>query len=384
MSLRILDLSRVLAGPWATQQLADQGAEVIKIEPPGGDDTRGFGPVVDGHSTYFLAANRNKRAMTLNLKTEAGREILEKLIAQSDVLVENFRPGVLERLGFSWERLHAAYPQLIYIAIHAFGDTDDPDWRRRPGYDLVLQCMGGGAELTGASDGPPQKHGNSIADLTAGLMAVGATWQALYQREATGTGQRIVVNMMQAQAACLTYHATRFSVTGTAGRRRDSTHAGLVPYRIYRCADGWFSVGCGNDAIWQRLRTALELPDREEWRTNVGRVADRATIDELVQDVLAELDTTRADQLMADAGVPAGPVLRPDQVLEHPMVETVEVDHPTLGTVELPGPVVRTETTRATHTRPPLLGEHRDAILTELGLDAAAIASLASQGAFGT
>jgi crotonobetainyl-CoA:carnitine CoA-transferase CaiB-like acyl-CoA transferase len=373
----------VLAGPWATQQLADQGADVVKVEPPGGDETRRFGPVIDGHSTYYLSANRNKRSIVLDLKTPGGREVLHRLLADADLLMENFRPGVLARLGFDWPMLHARYPRLVYVAVAAFGDRGDPAWVARPGYDLALQAMGGGASITGQPDGPPTKHGNSITDLVAGLLANQAALMALLRRERTGRGQQVVVNMLQAQAACLTYHATRYAVTGHVETRRGNTHGGLVPYRFFPCGDGHLAVACGNDAIWQRLRAALDLPDHPHWRTNVDRVADRDAVDAAVQAALDRLSLDAADALLATARVPAGPVLQVDQVLTHPQVERVPVQHPAFGEVALPGPTFHTDTTRQTHSCPPGLGEHRDAILAEVGYDATAIAALAADGAFG-
>ncbi len=381
--IRIIDLTRVLAGPWATQHLADQGADVIKVEPPGGDETRRFGPVIDGHSTYYLSANRNKRSIVLDLKTEAGRAVLHELLASADVLMENFRPGVLARLGFPWEELHARYPRLVVVAIHAFGDTGDPAWVARPGYDLALQALGGGASITGQPDGPPAKYGNSITDLVAGLLANQAVLTALLRREKTGRGQKIVINMLQAQAACLAYHATRHVVTGYVEPRRGTAHGGLVPYRFFPCGDGYLAVACGNDAIWQRLRTALALPDHPHWRTNVDRVADREAVDAAVQSALDRLTLDEADALLAANRVPGGPVLTVDQVMAHPQVTTVPVQHPAFGEVPLTGPVFTTDTTRTDHTCPPELGEHRDLILSELGLDGEVIADLAAKGAFG-
>ena len=186
--IRILDLSRVLAGPWATQQLADQGADVIKVEPPGGDETRRFGPIVDGHSTYFLSANRNKRSIELDLKDADDQQTLWELIDWADALVENFRPGVLARLGFPWPEIHARNPRLVAVAVHAFGEDGDPAWAARPGYDLSMQALGGGASITGVPDGPPTKHGCSITDLVAGLLANQALLAALLRRERTGRG----------------------------------------------------------------------------------------------------------------------------------------------------------------------------------------------------
>ncbi|MFK7930240.1 MAG: CaiB/BaiF CoA transferase family protein [Myxococcota bacterium] len=380
--IHILDLTRVLAGPWAVQHLADQGAHVIKVEPPGGDETRHFGPIINGHSTYFQCANRNKRSIVLDLKTTGGCQVLERLIERADVLVENFRPGVMQRLGFGWERLHNAHKRLLYVAIHAFGE-DISGWSTRPGYDLLLQHMGGATAMTGFPGNPPIKHANSNADLIAGLYANQAILHGLLQRERTGETQKIIVNMMQAQASCLAYHATRWSVTGIVGQQRGNSHAGIVPYDVFRCADGWFVVACANDASWGRLCTALKLPPVAGWAKNVDRVANRDAVNETVQTTLATLSVSEAEAALTAFGVAGGPVLSPDQTLTHPAVNTVEFDHEALGVVRTPGPVLRTTSTREDHTPPPSLGEHRDSVLIEAGYSPSQIAELDRSGAFG-
>ncbi|TVQ90927.1 MAG: CoA transferase [Deltaproteobacteria bacterium] len=379
--IKILDLTRVLAGPWACQHLADQGAQVIKVEPPQGDETRHFGPLHHGESTYVLCANRNKRSIALDLKTPAGLAVLEALLAQSDVVVENFRPGVAARLGLDWEALHARWPQLIYVAIHAFGDRA-AGWRERPGYDLLLQHMGGATTLTGWPGDPPTKHPTSIADLTAGLYATQAVLQGLLQREWTGEGQKIVVNMMQTQATCLAYHATRWAAAETLDEQRGNAHAGIVPYDVFKCLDGWLVIACANDPTWRRLRAALQLEDRPEWSTNAGRVADRTRLTECLTQTLSRLTIAEAEERLAEASVPAGPVLRPDQALAHPAVDRIALEHPRLGTLDLPGPAFRTSTTLKTHRAPPDLGADRDEILREIGLFAE-VDRLQEAGAFG-
>ncbi|MCO4744107.1 MAG: CoA transferase [Proteobacteria bacterium] len=380
--LRILDLSRVLAGPWATMQLADQGAKVIKVEPPSGDETRGYGPFVGGESTYFLCANRNKQSIVLDLKSAAGQEVLRELLAWADVVVENFRPGVAARLGLGWAQLHRQHPDLVYVAIHGFGDEADSEWTSRPGYDLVLQASGGAASLTGSPDGPPTKSGTSVADLLTGLYAVQAVLLGLLHRERDGGGQKIVVNMLQVQATALAYHATRCSVAGQVGMRRGNTHAGLVPYRFYECADGWLAVGCGNDGMWQRLRRTLSIEDRPEWKTNAQRLVHRDAVDTAVQEALRGAEVVVMDKILADAGVPAGPVHTVDQVIAHPVVEMVSPVHPVLGPTPMPGPGVKTATTLDTHTAPPGLGAHQAEVLASIGL-ADQTSRLASEGAFG-
>jgi crotonobetainyl-CoA:carnitine CoA-transferase CaiB-like acyl-CoA transferase len=384
--IRVLDLSRVLAGPWAAQHLADQGAEVIKVEPPGGDETRGFGPFVDGHSTYFMAANRDKRSIVLDLHTDAARRVLDRLLARADVLLENYRPGVAERLGFGWTHIHPRFPRLCYVAIHAFGHPDegiDPAWTGRPGYDLVLQAMGGGAAATGFPGDPPLKHSTSIADLFTGLYASQAALVALLERERTGRTQKIVVNMLQVQATALAHHATRYLNTGELEQQRGNSHRGLAPYDLYRGADGWIALACGNDAMWRRLVVALNLEDQPQWADNRGRVAHRSEVDAAIAAALGGRPVAELDDLLAAAGVPAGPVLALDRTLQHPAVSLALMDHAAVGPISAPGPGFVSLTTRASHGAPPLLDASRATILSELGFSVDEASDLAADGAFG-
>jgi crotonobetainyl-CoA:carnitine CoA-transferase CaiB-like acyl-CoA transferase len=379
---RIIDLSRVLAGPWATQQLADQGADVIKVEAPGGDESRRFEPIVDGRSTYFMALNRNKRSIVLDLKTDAGREILRRLVASADVLVENFRPGVAEALGLSWPELAAENPRLIYVAIRAYGESDS-GWHARPGYDLVLQSVGGAASFNGHPDSPPVRAGLPAADLFTGYDTVKAVLLALLHRERTGEGQRVVVNMLQTQGAALVYHASRCAITGESEVKRGNAHRGLMPYDLYPCLDGWLAVACGNDGMWQRLRGALDLPDRAEWRTNGGRLANREALDHQMREVLGAMTVSEADARLAHANVPSGPVNDVASTLEHPALHRITVEDDVLGAVALPGPSVQLRATRARHETPPTLAADRDDVLGDLGYAAPQIDALRERGAFG-
>jgi len=342
--------------------LADQGADVIKVEPPGGDDTRVFGPHIDGVSTYYLCANRNKRSIELDLRTDEGRAALHELVRTADVVLQNYRPGVAGRLGADYDTLRSIKPDLVFVAISAFGE--EGSHANRPGYDLVLQAAGGAMSITGHPGAPPTKCGTSIADLTAGLFCSQAILLGLLHRERTGEGQKIVVNMMQAQANALAYHSTRYLAMGTDDVQRGNSHGGLAPYDTYRCADGWLAVGCGNDAMFQRLCGALSIDSRSEWRTNPGRVADRVGVDSAVASALGPMSVAEADRVLAEAGVPASPVNRPSEAVEHPAVEHVQVEHPVLGSVRLVGPALRTATTRSMHTAPPALDADRDALLS--------------------
>jgi CoA:oxalate CoA-transferase len=379
--IHVLDLTRVLAGPWAAQHLADQGADVIKVEPPEGDETRQFGAAVNGTSTYYLAANRNKRAITLDLKTEGGQQVLERLLGWADVVMENFRPGVAARLGLDWEDLKTRYPRLVYVAIHAFGDQT-PGWSERPGYDLMIQHMGGATTLTGWPGTPPTKCATSSADLIAGLYATQAVLLGLLHRERCGVGQKIVINMLQTQASCLTYHATRWALTGEIDTPRGNAHAGIVPYDVFRCADGWLTVACTNDGAWVRLCRALGLTERPEWSTNRQRIVERAHVTAAVATALAALNVQDADSLLTKARVACGPVLSPDQTLAHPAVEGVIVEDARLGPIPMPGPAFRSATTRQQHTPAPEAGAHTLSILQTLGIEAS-FTQLQHNGAFG-
>jgi crotonobetainyl-CoA:carnitine CoA-transferase CaiB-like acyl-CoA transferase len=381
--IRIVDFSRVLAGPWATQHLADQGADVVKVEPPGGDETRAFAPHVDGVSTYFVSCNRGKRSIVLDLRTAAGREVARRLVAGADVVVHNWRPGVAEKVGLGGDELAAEHPRLVYVHLCAFGSAGDPRWVGRAGYDLVLQAMGGAMSFTGAPDGPPVRSGTPIADLVAGLLVCNAILHGLLERERRGRGQRIEVNMMQAQAACLSYLASRYTLAGEVETRRGNAHRGLVPYDVYACKDGRIALACGNDRIWERLRAALGIAEVEAWRTNPGRVERREAVDAAIAGALATLTVAEADARLAAADVPAGPVLGIPDVVAHPSVEMIDVPHPVLGTLRVVGPIVRTSTTVSDHRPPPALDADRDAILRDAGYDAPSIGRLAAAGAFG-
>ena len=289
-----------------------------------------------------------------------------------------------ERLGLAWDQLRVQHPKSRSSTSPSkpSGSDGDPAWTRRPGYDLVLQAMGGAVSFTGFPESPPSKCGLSIADTLTGMLAVQAVLTGLLQRERSGVGQRLEINMMQAQAAALSYHATRFTVTGEEEVRRGNAHRGLAPYNIFQCQDGPFAFACGNDRIWRRVVTALAIEDKSEWATNPGRVACREDVDAAVQERLGQLTVAQADQLCADADIPAGPVQSIQESLHHPAVTRVEVEHPVLGAVTMPGPFFQSLDSPKTHSAPPQFDQHRIAILTEHGYSPSEIAHLEEAGAF--
>lgn len=391
--LRVVDLSRVLAGPYCSMCLGDMGADVIKVERPGaGDDTRRFGPpFVGGVSTYYLAINRNKRSIALDLKHPEGKAVLWRLIEGADVLLENFRPGAMERLGFGYAAVAERAPKLVYCSISAFGHHGDPAWTRRAGYDLILQGMGGIPSLTGPPDGAPFKVGASIADVVSGMVAYQGILLALLARHRTGRGQLVDAAMLDGQVSLLAYLATAWLNAGVVPGRVGNRHLSIAPYSTFRTADGWLNLGVANEALWKRFCAALgrpELADDPRFRSNADRVAHIDALDAAIEATLVTAPRDHWVAVFTEAGIPAGPVLTVDQTLAHPQMAArdmvVTLPHPTLGTVTVTGvPTRLSHTPGAVRTPPPMLGEHTDAVLAAHGFDPAAIAALRAAGAVG-
>ncbi|MCL8208430.1 MAG: CoA transferase [Actinomycetia bacterium] len=370
----VIDLTRILTGPYCTMMLADLGAEVIKVEPPGGDDTRAWGPpFVNGESAYFLSVNRNKSSIVLDLKQEADRDVLRQLVRHADVLVENFRPGTMDRWGLGWSALSALNPRLVMASISGFGATGPG--ADRPGYDVLAQAMGGLMSVTGEPDGPPLKAGFSVADIGAGMWAAFGILAALHARSRTGRGQWVETSLFEAIISWQTYQAGNYFATGEVPRRLGTAHPNIVPYQALACRDGYVVVACGNDRLWQRMCAALEIPwgDDPRYRTNADRVRHR---EELIGRLEAHLAAWRAEDVTARlhaVGVPAGPiqdiaaVFRDPQVLAREMV--VSVDHPVAGPVRMTGIPVKLSDTPGTIRRPPpLLGADTEAVLARFGI----------------
>ncbi|MDA1091698.1 MAG: CoA transferase [Acidobacteria bacterium] len=383
--LTVLDMTRVLSGPYCTMMLADMGARVIKLEQPGkGDDTRGWGPPFqNGESSYFLSVNRNKESLTLDFKQPEGRRVLDKLIAGADVLVENFRPGTLERQGLGYNAVSALHPRLVYCSISGFGQTGPR--RSEPGYDAVMQGEGGLMSITGPGGGTPYRLGVAIADIVSGMFAAYGVAMGLLARERMGQGQFIDVGMLDSVAALLTYQAGICFATGQAPPRLGNRHPTIVPYETFTASDGDVVVACGNDTLFVKFCAVIEAPalaEEARFATNKARVENQ----DALRPLLAERLRTRSRgawlAALKTAGVPCGAVRDLIEVLEDPQLTermmVIPMAHPTAGAINVMGvPVKMGSTPGGVRTPPPVLGQHNAAILGELGYDAAGIAALA-------
>jgi crotonobetainyl-CoA:carnitine CoA-transferase CaiB-like acyl-CoA transferase len=387
--ITVLDLSRVLSGPYCSMQLADMGARVIKIERPGvGDDTRAWGPpFVQGESAYFLSINRNKESITLNFKHPEGRRLLDELIAKADILVENFRPGTLDDMGLGYEAMHVKHPRLIYTSISGFGHTGP--LRERAGYDAVLQGEAGIMSLTGPAEGSGYKVGIAIADLASGLFAAQGTLLALYARERTGIGQHVDVAMLDSVAALLTYQAGIYFANGQPPKRAGNAHPTVAPYETFRAKDGDVILAAGNDDLWRKFCGVAGLDAHvadPRFATNRERVRNYDALRPLVAEAFLTKTRTEWLAVLNEAGIPAGPVrdlhevLTDEQLLARDMVH--QLQHSVAGRVQVLGvPVKLSGTAGSIRSAPPALGEHTEQILMgDLGLSAAKVAELRTAG----
>ena len=387
--IRVIDLSRVLAGPYAALLLADMGAEVVKVEEPGrGDDTRAWPPFQGGEATYFMSVNRGKKSLTLNMKHPEGKAILRRLLEGADVLLENFRPGTLERLGFGYPAVRTLNPRLVYCSISGFGESG-PE-AGRPGYDLIIQGESGIMDITGFPDGPPVKVGNSIADLAAGTMAAHGIVLALFARERTGEGQRVEIAMLEVMAALLTYHGQAYFATGTSPRRRGNQHPSIAPYEVFEAADGYLTVGVANNSLWGRFCQSIgrpELAADPRFDSEARRVEHRDALIPLLAAVFAAAPVAYWLDRLGQAGVPAGKIKSVGEALESEHLRArgaiVTLTHPAAGVMRMVGPAIRLHGTPGEATAPaPLLGEHTDEILGKLcGYSTETIARLRAEGA---
>jgi crotonobetainyl-CoA:carnitine CoA-transferase CaiB-like acyl-CoA transferase len=382
--LRVLDLTRALSGPFATMILGDLGADVIKVEDIWhGDDTRRWGPPFQGDdAAYFLSVNRNKRGLSVNMKAPAGRDIVQRLAAASDILVENFRPGTAARLGVGYAELARDNPGLIYASISGYGQTGPS--ADLPGYDAVAQAVSGIMSVTGEPDGQPVRSGTSSADVGAGMWAVIGIMAALHARETSGQGQLVDISLVDGQIAWLTYVAGKYFATGVTPGRHGSAHESLTPYQVFPTADAPLMVAVGSDGLWRRFTSATgldELADDPRYATNPDRVRNRDTLIPLITETLAAQGCAEWTDLLNAAGVPAGPVNTVPAALAQPQVAAremvVEVEHPVAGTLKMLGSPLKLSAQPTSIRRPPpVLGEHTDEILAEAGYTAAQVAEL--------
>jgi CoA:oxalate CoA-transferase len=318
----ILDLTHVLAGPFCTMTLSDMGADVIKVEPPGlGDDTRAFPPFKDGKSAYFATINHGKKSIALNLKAEEDRAVFEQLLEKADVIVENYRPGVMERLGYGWDNLHARFPKLIYGAVSGFGHSG-PD-AKRPAYDMVVQARGGVMSITGEKDREPVRVGASIGDIVAGMFLAQGILAALVDRDRSGKGRKVDVAMLDSQLAILEHAVALTSVTGKAPGPSGARHPSITPFETFHASDGLFVIAAGNDRLFEKLCLTLQLPLAGDARfaTNPARCENARLLKRLIEAVT--LEETRAFWInkLTAAGVPTGPIQTVDQVLKDPQIQ---------------------------------------------------------------
>ncbi len=384
--LRVLDLTRVLSGPFCTALLGDLGAEVLKVEAPEGDSVRGQGAMKDGVSLYFAQFNRNKRSLRLDLRKPEGRDILARLIARSDVLVENFRPGVLARMGFTEARLKELRPSLVTCAINGFGSSGP--YRDRPAFDFIAQAMSGFMAVNGGPDDPPMRSGLPISDLVAGLYAALAITAAVTHARATGQGQQAEVSLTNGLVSLLAYIATNTFATGAPPPRSGNDHPIAAPYGLFPTRDGQIALAPPDDAFFGRLADALGMPGLKDdplYRTQLARVANRARINAIVGGALAAHSTAHWVETLNKAGVPCGPVLGVAEVFQDPQIlaqeMVMDVPHPGLGLVRMLGfPMKLSETPCQVRRTAPALGEHGEEVLVELGYPEAERAALRAAG----
>ncbi len=387
--LLVLDLTRILSGPFATMTLADLGADVIKIEQPGsGDDTRQWGPPFQGgEAAYFLSVNRNKRSLAVDLKTAEGLQIVQELARRADVVVENFRPGTAARLGLGYDELSRENPGLVYASISGYGQTG-PD-AERAGYDAIAQARSGIMSVTGETDGPPVRVGVSSADLVAGMWATIGILAALHEKQRTGAGQWVDISLLDGSVSWLTYVSSGYFASGEIPKRYGSAHPTIAPYQAFPTADGFVMVAVGNDSLWRKYAAAIgreDLAEDERFASNPSRVAWRETLVPLLEQVMRTRTTAEWVAALDASGVPVGPIQTVDEALRDPQVlarnMVSELVHPTAGPMKVVGcPVRLTRTPPSVRTAPPLLGQETDEILGELGFSTDRIRTLHTSGA---
>ena len=394
--IRVLDISRALAGPFCTMMLGDLGADVIKVERPGrGDESRSWGPpfvgepteAYPGESTYYLAANRSKRSLTVNLKDPSGQQIIKDIAQVSDVMVENFLTGSLDRMGLGYEQLHALNPRLVYCSISGYGRTGP--YADKGGYDFILQAEGGIMGITGPVEGPPYRVGVSLIDITTGMFASTAILAALRARDITGEGQLLDLSLLNSSAAILANVASNYLVGGVEPKRMGNAHFNIAPYEVFRARDRWITLGALNQRQWENLCNVVErlqIITDPRFASNQDRVTNREALAEVLNEAFSTRDAHHWIEQLHGVGIPSGVINNVADVFEHPQAEArelkIELDHPTAGRIGFPGyPYKFSKTPAESHRPPPLLGEHNEEILVELlGYPPGEVAALREQG----
>lgn len=383
----MLDVTQVMAGPFCAMLLADLGADVIKIEPPSGDSTRQVAGAIGNDSASFNAVNRGKRSLVLDLKLNEARQAFMRLVASTDILVENYRPGVMAKFGLDYDSLSPINPRLIYASISGYGPTG-PD-RRKGGFDLVAQGLSGIMSITGEPNGPPVKVGVPLTDLGAGLFAVTGILAALQYRTRTGVGQRVDTSLLEAGVAMSIWEATEYFSGRGIPAAMGSAHRLMAPYQAIRCADGYITIGAGTDRLFRNLCDILDHPewaDAPQFADNTQRVANQPALAALIEAIMLAEPRDHWLQVLESHDIPCGPINDYSQVFDDPQVAAremiIETDHPVLGPLRTLGSAVKlSRTPPVVHRRSPLLGEHTDEVLRESGFDAGEIALLRQAGA---
>lgn len=370
--IRVLDLSRVLAGPYCTMMMADFGADIIKIEPPVGDDSRAFGPFVGKESAYFMSLNRNKRSIVLNFKEQEHCDVFKEMVKQADVVVENYRPGTMEKFGLGYDVLKEINPKIIYAACSGFGQTGP--YRTKPAYDIIVQAMGGIMSITGSEGGEPTRVGASVGDITAGMFTAYGVMLALFHRERTGEGQKIDVGMLDCQIAILENAISRYTTSGIVPAPLGNRHPSITPFSSFTAKDGYIIVGAGNNRLWERLCNLIKKPEMvadPRFDTNGNRNTNIKALTDILNDVFKNKTIDEWLALLEEAGIPCAPINTIDRTLNDPQIKSrnmiVEVEHPIAGKLKVPGiPVKMSETPGEIHSPSPLLGQHGHEIMKEI------------------
>jgi len=366
------------------------GADVIKIEPPGtGDDSRAFGPFIGKESAYFMSLNRNKRSITLNLKEASARDLFKEMVKTADVVVENYRPGTMEKFGLGYEELREINPQIIYAACSGFGHTGISEWVQAPAYDVIVQGMGGVMSITGHEGGEPTRVGASIGDITAGLFTAIGVISALYHRSVTGVGQKVDVAMLDCQVAILENAIARYVTSGIVPKPIGNRHPSITPFEAFKTQDGYVIIAVGNDKLWKNFCELIQRPGMaadENFATNAKRTENQKQLKVILEEVFAAKKTDEWIKLLESAGIPCGPINTVDKVLDHPQIQArnmiVENEHPIAGKIKMAGVPVKFSETPGSIERPaPLLGQHTEEILDELlGLNQEEVAKFKANG----